>query len=206
MSDLRVRTRRNLTAVVPLAAIAGVVLGVISKLADEWSGATGWLTSFLCLWLLSSLAVGRLAGSVRAAATGTSVLLLSGVLAYYVTYFVTDGSYPAEIAWIWALLAVVAGPVAGAAADCTRLDSRLGNLSRAAFSGTFLGEGVFVLATAESPSRWVLIVLDVGLGLLLPAVLSTGRRNRWQAYALVPIIASIAFGLFQLSRLALRIL
>jgi hypothetical protein len=49
-------------------------------------------------------------------------------------------------------------------------------------------------------------VLDVGLGLLLPAVLSTGRRNRWQAYALVPIIASIAFGLFQLSRLALRIL
>jgi len=101
---------------------------------------------------VAALLAGRrtAAGSVCAAATGTSVLLLSGVLAYYVTYFVTDGSYPAEIAWIWALLAVVAGPVAGAAADCTRLDSRLGNLSRAAFSGTFLGEGVFVLAT---PSR-----------------------------------------------------
>jgi hypothetical protein len=115
-------------------------------------------------------------------------------------------AFPSTLALVWLFLALLAGPVTGLAGHSTRRDSWPGAASTAAISGIFLGESLFVAFTATSPDRWPLVLLDLGAGLLLPALLPTKRHGRLHAYALLPLAAIAAMALLQMLRSAILLI
>ncbi len=205
-SGARVDDAPDAAGFILLAVPAGVVLGVVSQRADDWSGWTGWLMSMFCVWLLACLVISRLARSLRSAAIGTAAMLVAAVLAYYVTFFLVADASPGSVIAVWLVLAALAGPFAGALGRATAAPGWPRSASAAAFSGFFLGEGLYVLLRAESPTRLPLVAVDISLGIILPLLLRARRGDRLRCYALIPAVVAGVMGLLWLLPVVVGIL
>ena len=114
--------RRSLGSYALLALVAGLALGLFSGLGD-WLPADTVLHVVVALanaagpWLVTAFVVGALAGAPLAGAITASAALVAALAVYYLTIYAI-GYTVADLtrsAGVWLAVAVVVGPLLGAA-------------------------------------------------------------------------------------------
>ena len=184
---------------------ADVVRGVVTVVVGLLAGvATFWLQSALPSWIDS---ITNSASGWSFVAVGLVVVLtddarrgaLVGVVAFWllnVGYYVgaeLDGLY--YDMRVWVVVAVLAGPVIGAASALLRRRTRGGALAHALLGGLFVAECFSSLATvadSTSPVYWVLVGL-VGLALVARGLVrAPSARDRVQAAGLALLVVGAA--------------
>lgn len=153
---------------------AGAVLGLLSRLADTAAWAPSWIGYVFSPWLAAAWLAGATAPTPRAGAWLGLALLLT-TMAVYLALAGTDAA-----AWAPRLIpiALVAGPIFGAAGATWR---GRGHFARAA--GGLLGasvaiEGLLLQLAAESAAERVMFAGETLLGLVLLTFALTGWLQR----------------------------
>lgn len=151
-----------------LTLAAGAILGLLSRLTDTAAWAPSWIGYVFSPWLAAAWLTGVVAPTPRAGAWLGLALLLTTV-AVYLVLAGTDA-----VAWAPRLIpiALVAGPIFGAAGAAWR---GRGPLARAA--GGLLGasvaiEGLLLQLVAQSAAERVLFAGESLLGMVLLAYLA----------------------------------
>jgi hypothetical protein len=178
--------------------IIGLGIGVGSLLAQA-SLPTGWsqVGNSGSVWLVGAFAAGSLMLTLRGAALAGLATLLLAVVGYYVSLQLWRGwsGAPSSIVF-WLALALVGGPLFGAA-GCSWHDPRpwrratgIGLLGAA-----FIAEGLHHRwRIAESPVAWAF----VGVGLLIPLLLARTRLDRLRASIATAAILPLGIGAYWL--------
>ncbi|MGY1839004.1 MULTISPECIES: DUF6518 family protein [unclassified Modestobacter] len=182
-----------------LVAVAGVVAGVAAKAGDE----SGWrwaadLGTYPAAWVLAVALIGRLAGTVRAAAVRAGVFFAAMTVAYYAwAALVLDFGWSGRLLVVWLLLSATAVPATGAVVH--RATRRAGWLPGALLgvpAGLVLGSGAARQLRSEwvqpgllLPDRPVQVAAELVTAVALVAVLPRDRRTRlWATAFAVPAV------------------
>ena len=165
----------------------GVVVGVLSKVADHFGPVLEDLTSYLGLWVAAGALVGRVAWSLRAAVAWTVLFLLAATAAYYATYWILDGSGPVRIIALWLVTSVTAGPVLGALGHLTGQRTQWGAVSTASLAGLLASEAVLLGIPHIGVGHWLIVLFDAcaAAGILLAG--PAASRLRLWTFALTPV-------------------
>ena len=187
--------RRSLGSYALLALVAGLALGLFSGLGD-WVPADTVLHVVVALanaagpWLVTAFVVGALAGAPLAGAITASAALVAALAVYYLTIYAI-GYTVADLtrsAGVWLAVAVVVGPLLGAAGGAwarpRRPFDRIGAV--ALLAGALAAEAILRLIQVQAWTGLDLARTDVQVGLIelaaavvLPAVLlAPGERLR----------------------------
>ncbi|HET9540580.1 MAG TPA: DUF6518 family protein [Candidatus Limnocylindria bacterium] len=201
--------RRSLGSYALLALVAGLALGLFSGLGD-WVPADTVLHVVVALanaagpWLVTAFVVGALAGAPLAGAITASAALVAALAVYYLTIYAI-GYTVADLtrsAGVWLAVAVVVGPLLGAAGGAwarpRRPFDRIGAV--ALLAGALAAEAILRLIQVQAWTGLDLARTDVQVGLIelaaavvLPAVLlAPGERLRgYLGTAIVTVGAAI---------------
>jgi hypothetical protein len=203
----------------PVAAAAGVGIGLFSVLADGILPGRVFvaLGNMAAPWGLVAFLVGRLTPSTRRGAIAGGVALVTGVFVYYLGTAIRGYVFGGQTV-AWTIVALVAGPVMGLCGAATAArPSRPPIAAVVAPSAMLLAEALFQLNSFKA-WRWnlvaepyrledlaVVLALVAG-GFVLPRLLMRDAHERHLAYLLVPVTGAIgAVGLVLLQRLILAI-
>lgn len=150
-----------------LAVVAGVALGVASKLVDYV--APSWVGNSSAVWGLVAFLIGLRASTVREGALRGTVALAVATVSYYAwRLFVAENisSHFALKAFVfWMALALPTGAISGGAGAAA---ARMWALP----AGAFAGEAIFVLASGRR-------TVHAAVAACIAALLAT--RARWTA-------------------------
>jgi hypothetical protein len=159
-----------------LTLLAGAVLGVLSRLADTACWAPGWLGNVLTPWLAAAWLVGASARTPRSGAVPGLALLLATVGSYLV---VAATSWDAgTLAPRLLPLALLAGPVFGAAGAAWRAGTRYARAAGALLGASVVVEGLILqLGPHAAPERLLFAAESLaGVGLLIGLVTKAPRQ------------------------------
>ncbi len=148
------------------AVAAGLVLGVVSRLIDSAAWAPGWLGYVFSPWLAAAWLAGLFSASTRDGALGGLALLLATV----VVYLASAGASSLPGAVLYGL-AMLAGPIFGAAGPTWRDRGRLSAVSGALVGVAVIGEGLALQLVVHSTPERLLLAGESLVGLGLTAVL-----------------------------------
>ena len=178
----------------------GVGLGALAWLADQLPYPWGALipANAIGAWLGLGFLLGASAKTVPTGALRGLIGLLSAVAAYYALISVFAAGFrligASHAATTWGAVALVAGPVFGAAGGAWR--HRTGNrraLAVGLLAASLIAEGIAFgkLRTADAVAIFYLV--EIAIGLLVPALLLRARE-RLAGYATTLMLA-VAFGI-----------
>ncbi len=178
----------------------GVALGGLAWLADRLGDPWGALipANAIGAWVGVAFLLGASARTVPTGALRGVVGLLSAVAAYYLLIWLSAAGIRAvgasHAATIWGSVALLAGPVFGAAGGAwrhRRADLRV--FAVALLSAALVAEGIVFGGLRLGDAGGVLHAVEAAIGMLLPAVLlPAGERA---AGYLVALLLAIAAGL-----------
>lgn len=190
--------------------IGGALLGAASWFSDELGFPLGLLlpVNLIGVWLGVAFALGASARTIPTGALRGLVGLLSAVAAYYLLIGTFGEGFRAigatHAATVWGIVALVAGPVLGAAGATWR--HSLGwprALAVALLAAAFIGEGIVFGAVrwlaltdlTTDPGAFILIAEAV-IGLVLPWILlrPDERLRGYLATAGFAVAAALAIG------------
>ncbi|PPA61768.1 DUF6518 family protein [Micromonospora chalcea] len=188
-------SRRAVALVVP---VAGFLLGFLDFVWIKWvpfpfaelgnSTATWAVAAFALGWWIRS-------GAVRAA-VAASVLLIVAVPSYYLAATLLQGDDLAVIwaltSFVWMAFGVVAGVVFGVAGIWARTDGWRRVVGTALPVAVFVEEALrFALKSGSYPGAWWNVAIDLGLAVLLVALIGRSARVRLLAAAVaLPLAAA----------------
>ena len=157
-----------------LTLAAGAILGVLSRLTDTAAWAPSWIGYVFSPWLAAAWLTGVTAATPRAGAWHGLALLLT-TLAVYLALAGTDAA-----TWAPRLIpiALVAGPVFGAAGAAWRRRGRFARAAGALLGASVAIEGLLLQLVAQSATERVLLAGESLLGLVLIGVASWARGER----------------------------
>lgn len=146
-----------------LTLAAGTILGVVSRLTDTAAWAPSWIGYVFSPWLAAAWLTGITAPTPRAGAWHGVALLLTTV-AVYLALAGTDAA-------VWAPrlipIALVAGPVFGAAGAAWRGRGPLAHAAGALLGASVAIEGLLLQLIAQSGAERILLAGESLLGLVL---------------------------------------
>ncbi|MEU1812910.1 DUF6518 family protein [Micromonospora aurantiaca (nom. illeg.)] len=188
-------SRRAVALVVP---VAGFLLGFLDFVWIKWvpfpfaelgnSTATWAVAAFALGWWIRS-------GAVRAA-VAAGVLLIVAVPSYYLAATLLQGDDLAVI-WsstsiVWMAFGVVAGVVFGVAGIWARTGGWRRVVGTALPVAVFVEEALrFALKSGSYPGAWWNVAIDLGLAVLLVALIGRSARVRLLAAAVaLPLAAA----------------
>jgi hypothetical protein len=187
-----------------VAVLAGIVTGVLTLAGQSvLPGAWNRLANSGAIWVSVAFAVATLAPSMRVAAVGGLLTLLSAVAGYDAAVTVAHAGVSTSSLAIWGGVAIVGGPVFGVAGRAWHVGGRRDRIVAAALLGAvYVAEGVFTLGWVPemATAGWVSVVV----GFVLPLLLTRDRRERLAAEAsLVPLAALGVLGYLVIDRVFL---
>ncbi|MEU6139443.1 DUF6518 family protein [Streptomyces sp. NPDC047081] len=195
-------TRRTWSTAVPAAAVAGLLLGVLTNLGQGWlPGGWNQLANSGAVWSAVAFVAGALLardGSASRAAVGGLAAEAGLVLGYYgYAEFGRDGMGDLLFPLVWLGMACVAGPLFGVAAHWWRRspDVRRRIIGLAAFAGLFGMEGVTAAWDLHYASQaWACVAVFV----LVPLLMARTHRERTLTLAAAVPCALLAYALVEL--------
>lgn len=127
------------------AVVAGLVLGVVSRLVDSAAWAPDWIGFVFSPWLAAAWLVGATGTDARAGAL-RGLVLLAGTVAGYLALasVLAPGALTATLLLGLVAVTALAGPTFGAAGGAWRHGGRRGIVGAAAIGGALVGEGIFL--------------------------------------------------------------
>jgi hypothetical protein len=191
--------RRAGTAI-PVALLAGGLLGFLSWLSDDLGYPTGLLipANLVGAWALVAFGAGAGARTVVGGAGRGLFALLAAVAVYYLVYGLFGEGWRAagalRAATIWGAVALIAGPPLGLAGSVWRHREGVArSLGIAVPAGVLLAEGLFYqLQLGDDPAVRALLVAETLVGLALPLVAVQGTRARAIALGAALLVAGVA--------------
>ena len=194
-ADPPIRKRRGVFLV---AIVVGIALGVFSLLADSVFRARAFeiVGNLASLWGLAAFFVGYRAASWRQGAFAGVLVLVVGIATYY-NAGVIRGYAVADVNVVWAVTALVAGPImGGCGAAVSTHRKRPPIVAVAAPAAMLVAEALFLLidrhAWAWNLSAELYRLHDLGVavvmligGLVLPWVFVKEPRRRGNTYLVV---------------------
>jgi hypothetical protein len=178
----------------------GVGLGALAWLADQLPYPWGALipANAIGAWLGLGFLLGASAKTVPTGALRGLIGLLSAVAAYYALISVFAVGFrligASHAATTWGAVALVAGPLFGAAGGAWR---HLGGNRRALAAGllaaSLIAEGIAFGKLRTGDAVAIFYLVEIGIGLLVPAMLLRARE-RLAGYAMTLLLA-VAFGI-----------
>jgi hypothetical protein len=191
--------RRAVTAI-PVALLAGAILGALAWLSDDLGYPTGLLipANLVGAWGLVAFGAGAGARTVLGGAGRGLFALLAAVAVYYLAYGLLGEGWrvagAGRAAAIWGSVALLAGPTLGLAGSVWR--HRAGtarSLAIAVPAGVLLAEGlVFRTQVLNDSAAQALLIAEVVVGLALPLFLVRGMRGRVVAVVAAAVVAVVA--------------
>ncbi len=186
------------------AGLLGLVLGVLSMYAQGWlPGHWNSLANSGAVWAFGAFVAGAVVfrhGWPTAAVAG-ALVELGLVVGYYTSVAIRyDQGGPEYFAYLWAVVALLAGPIFGVAGMWWRGTARTWHVAGIALLGAlFVGEGAVRLITldGDGPFAWPMIAV----GLLTP--LALGRDVRNKVYGLLGTLPAVALALLGFAALKL---
>jgi hypothetical protein len=191
--------RRALTAI-PVALLAGAILGALAWLSDDLGYPAGLLipANLVGVWALVAFGAGAGARTILGGAGRGLFALLAAVAVYYLAYGLLGEGWRAvgagRAAMVWGSVAIVAGPPLGLAGSLWRHhEGAPRSIGLAVPVGVLVAEGVIVQAGVpdDLPAR-ALLSIEALVGLALPLVLLRGARARAIAYGAAAGVALAA--------------
>ena len=174
-----------------LALVAGVLLGVISRLSDLLAPEVGWIGNLFAPWLAVAFLLGfRAPTKLVAAMTGALALVIAAITHYAVLRLSRDG-FDAELLRhpvpMWCLIGGAGGALFGvlgwAAVDGR---ARVSIVSAALLSAAFFSEAVYLTRVDRTMALKLAVPVAVLGGLLAP-VLALDSKKR--------AVIAVVFGL-----------
>lgn len=160
-----------------LTLAAGAILGVLSRLTDTAAWAPSWIGYVFSPWLAAAWLAGVTGPTSRAGAWHGLALLLTTV-AVYLALAGTDAA-----AWAPRLIpiALVAGPVFGAAGAAWRGRGRLARAAGSLLGASVAIEGLLLQLVAQSAVERILLAGEslLGMGLIVVAITGWLQRPTW---------------------------
>jgi hypothetical protein len=188
--------RRAGTAI-PVALLAGAILGSLAWFSDDLGYPTGLLipANLVGVWGLVAFGAGAGARTVLGGAGRGLLALLAAVAVYYLAYGLLGEGWrvagAGRAATIWGAVALIAGPTLGLAGSVWR--HRVGtvrSLAIAVPAGVLLAEGLlFGAQVANDPAARSLLGLEALVGIALPLFLVRGMRARAIALGAAILVA-----------------
>jgi len=177
--------RRAGTAI-PVALLAGAILGGLAWLSDDLGYPTGLLipANLVGVWGLVAFGAGAGARSVFGGAGRGLFALLAAVAVYYLAYGLLGEGWRAagagRAAVIWGSVALLAGPTLGLAGSVWRhRQGTARSLGIAVPAGVLISEGLlFGSQVASDPAARSLLTVEVLVGVALPVFLVRGMRAK----------------------------
>lgn len=191
--------RRAGTAI-PLALLAGGVLGALAWLSDDLGYPAGLLipANLVGAWALVAFAAGAGARTILGGAGRGLFALVAAVAVYYLAYGLLGEGWravgAARAAMIWGSVALVAGPPLGLAGSLWRHHTGWPrSLGIAIPAGVLIAEGViFGLQVPNDPAARTLFLVEIVVGFALPVVAVRGKRARSLALGAAILVAGVA--------------
>jgi hypothetical protein len=190
--------RRAGTAI-PVALLAGAILGGLAWFSDDLGYPTGLLipANLVAVWGLVAFAAGAGARTVLGGTGRGLFALLAAVAVYYLVYGVLGEGWRAagavRAATIWGSVAILAGPPLGLAGSVWR--HRTGwarSVGIAVPAGLLLAEGLLFGARVPTDAAWrTLLGAETIVGLALPLLFIRGARWRAIAYVASVVVAVV---------------
>ncbi len=177
-----------------LAAVVGVVIGTLTLIGQgQLPGAWNHLANTGGPWLVAAFYVGAFMASDLRAALAGFISLLGCLLGYYVAaHFFVDASADSSIVIFWIGIALVGGPLFGAAGRWWRDTREWQRVVGAALLGAvIIAEGVYLLQVVQPEDRaagWV----EIAVGVIVPLLL--GRSNRDRLLGLAALLPALLLG------------
>ena len=191
--------RRAGTAI-PMALLAGSILGSLAWFSDDLGYPLGLLipANLVGVWGLVAFGAGAGARTIVGGAGRGLFALIAAVAVYYLAYGLLGEGWRAagagRAAMIWGSVALLAGPTLGLAGSAWR--HRAGtvrSLAIAVPAGVLIAEGLlFGAQVANDPAARSLLTLEALVGLALPLLLVRGMRARAIALLAAVIVAVLA--------------
>ena len=193
--------RRAGTAI-PVALLAGAVLGALAWLSDDLGYPASLLipANLVGVWGLVAFGAGAGARTVLGGAGRGLFALLAAVAVYYLAYGLFGEGWRAagagRAATVWGSVALVAGPSLGLSGSVWRHHDGLArSLGIAVPAGVLIAEGIlFGAQVSNDPAARALLGAEALVGLALPLFLVRGARGRAIALvaAVVVAVATVA--------------
>jgi len=156
------------------AAVVGLALGAVSRWIDTAAWAPGWIDYVFTPWLAAAWLAGALTVfTPRSGALAGAALLLAVVLAY----LASAGASSLPVLPLYAL-AVVAGPIFGAAGATWRGRGPLAAWGGALLGVAFVVEGMALELVAHSTPERLLLAGESLVGIGLTTWLFRAKRPR----------------------------
>jgi hypothetical protein len=169
--------------------LAGVALGVVTRLAHDLPPEWQFIAKVGVPWLLVAFAVGAMAGgSGRAAIAGAGSLVIA-VLAYYALPHVLHRPYYTPLGLWWLVVAAPGGALFGALGNSWRSGRRVVTIA-AILTGALVAEAlVFAFWRLADPLAGPALL---GLAVAVLATLVPDARARVRVLGLAAVIALVA--------------
>jgi hypothetical protein len=188
--------RRAGTAI-PVALLAGGVLGALAWLSDDLGYPAGLLipANLVGVWGLVAFGAGAGARTVLGGAGRGLFALLAAVAVYYLAYGLLGEGWRAagagRAATIWGSVALVAGPSLGLAGSVWRHhDGVARSIGIAIPAGVLIAEGLlFGSQLGNDPAARALLAAEAIVGFALPLFFVRGGRARAIALVAAALVA-----------------
>ena len=188
--------RRAATAI-PVALLAGAILGSLAWLSDDLGYPASLLipANLVGVWGLVAFGAGAGARTVLGGAGRGLFALLAAVAVYYLAYGLLGDGWRAagagRAATVWGSVALVAGPTLGLAGSVWRHHDGLAkSIGIAVPAGVLIAEGaLFGAQLGNDPAARFLLTAEALVGCALPLLLVRGGRAKAVALFAAALVA-----------------
>jgi Family of unknown function (DUF6518) len=182
---------------IPGSVVLGLLVGLLTSFGQKY------LPEFLLqfansysVWLVASFFVGSLATSYKKAMMYGTFTQLSALLGYYVTSYICFGAQTSLFSAIFDVFfvgAIFAGPILGLAGYEYSRNRKYSLYAMAAFSGSFLSEGLYTLIQLKYSVGYAFLFIGLAIAVML---------KRTERSIIQRLLSSMFFGLIFYGMLA----
>ena len=182
--------------VAALALVAGAATGVLTFVGQRYlPGQWNVLVNSGAIWLVPVFLVASRMGSARWGAAAGLATLAATLLGYYGAAMLSGIPESPFFLGLWCAVALVAGPLYGAAGSWWRDARRTRRVTAVALlGGVFVAEGSYLIVALHYHGSGVGMI---AAGVLITVALARDRRDRLYALLALPAVALLAFAAHQ---------
>ncbi len=191
--------RRAGTAI-PVALLAGALLGGLAWLSDDLGHPLGLLipANLVGIWALVAFGAGAGARTVVGGAGRGLFALVAAVAVYYLAYGLLGEGWralgAARAATVWGLVAIVTGPPLGLSGSVWRhRDGWARSLALGVPAGVLIAEGILFQAQVPNDgAARAMLTIEALVGIALPLIALRGARWRVVGLGAAMVVAGLA--------------
>ncbi|HWL65185.1 MAG TPA: DUF6518 family protein, partial [Actinomycetota bacterium] len=180
-----------------LGVVAGVLLGVVSRMSDLLAPEVGWIGNLFAPWLAVAFVLGRRAPiRIHAAGAGAAALVIAAVT-HYAILRLSEHGLDAELfrhpVPLWGAIGAVGGGIFGFLGWLSLEQGKSSVAAAAVLGASFFAEAAFITTVGRDAAFDLAVPLAVLAGVVAPLLALPSRKRAFLAVLLALVL--VPFGL-----------